>query len=124
MSAIVQIEFSASTLNLREELLQSLGRPVFSLLGSESARRLDLTARDVGVISIGHGTTWKERRELVAYFKTVLPRLPVLASLRRTDDPDMTDLTKLSSRISRSANVWRSFSPSVVFSSHKRQNLE
>ena len=87
MSAIVQVEFRASTLNLREELLQSLGHPVFSLLGSEAARGFDLTARDVGVISIGHGARWQERRELVAYFKTVLPRVPVLALLRRTDDP-------------------------------------
>lgn len=87
MSTIVQVDFRASTLNLREEILQSLGRPVFSLLGSEAARRFDLTTHDVGVISIGHDTRWQERRELVAYFKTVLPRVPVLASLRRTDDP-------------------------------------
>jgi len=42
MTTIVQVEFRESLLSIRDEILQSLGHPVISALGSRAARNLDL----------------------------------------------------------------------------------
>lgn len=73
-------------MTVREEILQSLGRPVVSILGSRAARTLDLSTQNVGVISIGHGAPWQERRELISHFKRNLPSVPVVAVLRERDN--------------------------------------
>jgi hypothetical protein len=43
MTTIAQIEFRESLLSIRDEILQSLGHPVISALGSPAARNLDLS---------------------------------------------------------------------------------
>jgi len=85
MTAIVQIEFRESLLSIRDEILQSLGHPVISALGSRAARSLDLSHESVGVVLIGHGAPWKERCDLAAYFREIMPGVPIVASLRRQD---------------------------------------
>lgn len=55
MTTIVQVEFRESLLSIRDDILQSLGHPVVSILGSRAARNLDLSHESVGVVLIGHG---------------------------------------------------------------------
>ena len=73
MTIIVQIEFRDSVLSIRGEILQSLGHPVISALGSRTARNLNLAHESVGVVLIGHGTPWEERCNLVAHFRLSHP---------------------------------------------------
>ncbi len=85
MTAIVQVEYRPSLLSIREDILQSLGHPVVSVLGSRAARNLDLSDRAVGVVMIGHGAPWQERVKLIAQFREILPGVPIVALLRRRD---------------------------------------
>jgi len=85
MTTIVQVEFRESLLSIRDEILQSLGHPVVSALGSRAARSLDLSHKTVGVVLIGHGAPWQERCNLAAHFREILPGVPIVASLRRQD---------------------------------------
>jgi hypothetical protein len=85
MTTIVQVEFRESLLSIRDEILQSLGHPVISALGSRAARNLDLSHVSVGVIVIGHGVPWEERCNLAAHFRETLPGVPIVASLRQRD---------------------------------------
>jgi hypothetical protein len=85
MTTIVQVEFRESLLSIRDEILQSLGHPVISALGSRAARHLDLSHEAVGVVLIGHGAPWEERCSLAAHFRATLPGVPIVASLRRLD---------------------------------------
>jgi hypothetical protein len=84
-AAIVLVEYSPSLLSEREEVLQELGHPVISALGSNAARYLDLTHDRVGVVTIGHGASTQERCELISYFRGVLPEVPIIVLLRRSD---------------------------------------
>jgi DNA-binding NtrC family response regulator len=86
MKTILQIEYRHSTLQLREEILQGPGHPITSVLGNPAARRLDLDD-SIGVVVIGHGAPWRQRLELIEYFRATLPHVPVVALLRRTDVP-------------------------------------
>jgi hypothetical protein len=85
MTTIVQVEFRPSLLSIRDEILQSLGHPVVSVLGSRAARNLDLSHESVGVVLIGHGADWEERCNLASHFRETLPGVPIVASLRRGD---------------------------------------
>jgi hypothetical protein len=85
MKMILQVEYSPSLLAAREEVLKPLGCSVKSILGSRAARDRDLRGQPVGVIIIGHGAPWEERRELIRYFQEALPRVPSIALLRRSD---------------------------------------
>ena len=85
MTTIVQVEFRESLLSIRDEILQSLGHPVISALGSRAARSLERSHESVGVVLIGHGAPWEERCNLAAYFRETLPGVPIVASLRRQD---------------------------------------
>ena len=85
MTTIVQVEFRESLLSVRDEILQSLGHPVISALGSRAARNLDLSHESVGVVLIGHGAPWEERCNLAAHFRETLPGVPIVASLRQRD---------------------------------------
>ena len=82
---IVQVEFSQSTFELREDILCELGHPVVSLLGDNAARSATLS--DVGVIVIGHGAPWEIRRDLISYFRGKLGEVPIISLLRRSDSP-------------------------------------
>jgi hypothetical protein len=57
------------------------------MFGLQAARNLDLSNNDVGVILIGHGAPWEERSQLIAHFKRSRPGIPVIASLRQSDEP-------------------------------------
>lgn len=76
ITAIVQVEYRQSLLLIREDILQSLGHPVVSVLGSRSARSLDLSGRPVGVIMIGHGAPWQERVDPLPIFGKFCPGFP------------------------------------------------
>lgn len=85
LTTILQVEYRVTLLSVRDDILQSLGHPVISALGSRVARNLDLSRESVGVIVIGHGALWEERCELAAYFRETLPGVPIVASLRQRD---------------------------------------
>jgi hypothetical protein len=87
MRTIVQVEYRPGLLAVREEILQFLGNPVLSIFGSQAARELDLSDKDVGVVLIGHGAAWEERSQLISHFRRTLPGIPVIASLRQSDKP-------------------------------------
>ncbi|HEY3616444.1 MAG TPA: hypothetical protein VGK96_06495 [Candidatus Sulfotelmatobacter sp.] len=87
MTTIVQVEYRPSLSAIREEILQCLGHPVVSVVSSQAARNLDLSHSDVGAVVIGHGAPWQERNDLIAHFKEILPGVPIVASLRRSDKP-------------------------------------
>jgi hypothetical protein len=90
MTTILQVEFRPSLLSIRDDILQSLGHPVISILGSRSAQNLALS--NVGVVVIGHGAPRRERCELIAHFRKILPGVPIVALLRRRDKAfDCTD---------------------------------
>jgi hypothetical protein len=86
MTAIVQVEFRPSVLSIREDILQSLGHPVVSVLGLQAARSFDLSDRPVGVVVIGHGASWQERRDLISHFRKTLSGVPILALLRHQEE--------------------------------------
>ncbi|GAC1432938.1 MAG: hypothetical protein NVS1B11_00120 [Terriglobales bacterium] len=86
MTTIVQVEFRESLLSVRDEILQSLGHPVISALGSRAVLNLDLSHESVGVVLIGHGASWEERCNLAAHFREILPGVPIVASLRQHDN--------------------------------------
>ena len=85
MTTIVQVEFRPSLLSIRDDILQSLGHPVASVLGSQAARNLTLSDALVGVVVIGHRAPRQERCELIAHFRETLPGVPIVALLRRRD---------------------------------------
>ena len=87
MKTVLQIEFSPSLLSEREAVLKRSGYPTISVLGSSNARNLDLSAPGIGVIVVGHGAPWLERHGLIAHFREALPGVPIVALLRRNDDP-------------------------------------
>ncbi len=87
MRTIVQVEYRLGLLAVREEILQFLGNPVISVLGLQAARELDLSDKDVGLVSIGHSAAWEERSQLISHFKRTLPDIPVIATLRQSDKP-------------------------------------
>lgn len=91
MTSIVQVEYRLSLLSIRQEILESLGHPVISVVGSRAARNLDLSNRSPGVIVIGHGASRKERQGLINYFRQAAPRVPLVALLRSRDD-DFSDV--------------------------------
>ena len=85
MTAIVQVEFRPSVLSIREDILQSLGHPVVSVLGLKAARNLDLSDRPVGLVVIGHGAPWQARCDLIAHFRETLSGVPIMVLLRRQE---------------------------------------
>ena len=85
MTTIVQVEYRPSLLSAREDILQLLGHPVVSVLGSRAARNLDLSDALVGVVVIGHRAPRLERCELIAYFRKTLHAVPIVALLGRRD---------------------------------------
>ena len=84
MTSIVQVEYRLSLLSIRQEILESLGHPVISVVGSHAARNLDLSNRSPGVIVIGHGASRQERQGLINYFRQAAPRVPLVALLRQS----------------------------------------
>ena len=86
MTSIVQVEYRLSLLSIRQEILESLGHPVISVVGSRAARNLDLSNRSPGVIVIGHGASRQERQGLINYFRKAVPGVPLVALLRSRDD--------------------------------------
>ena len=82
MATIVQIEYRPTLLSTRDAILQSLGHPIISILGSEAAQKIDLSDAEIGAIVIGHGAPRQERSELILYFKRMLPTVPLVALLR------------------------------------------
>ena len=87
MTTIVQVEFRESLLSIRDEILQSLGHPVVSVLGSRAARSLILSDASVGAVVIGHRSPRQERHGLIAHFRETLPGVPIVTLLGRRDKP-------------------------------------
>jgi DNA-binding NtrC family response regulator len=85
MTTIVQVEYRPTLLSAREDILQLLGHPVVSVLGSRAARNLDLSNALVGVVVIGHRAPRLERCELITYFRETLHAVPIVALLGRRD---------------------------------------
>jgi len=74
-------------LAVREEILETLGHPIISVLGSQAARNLNLVAPSLGVIVIGYAAARHERQDLVNYFRRGAPTVPIVILLRRTEEP-------------------------------------
>jgi hypothetical protein len=87
LKTVLQIEFSPSLLSERETVLKRQGYPVISILGSWNARNVDVSAPGMGVVVVGHGAPWLERESLIAYFRELLPGIPIVALVRTTDSP-------------------------------------
>jgi hypothetical protein len=87
LKTVLQIEFSPSLLSEREAVLKRQGYPVISILGSSNARDVDVSAPGMGVVVVGHGASWLERESLIAYFRELLPGIPIVALLRTGDAP-------------------------------------
>lgn len=85
MTTILQVEFRPSLLSIRDDILQSRGHPVVSVLGSRAARNLALSDASVGVVVIGHRSPRQERHELIAHFRETLPGVPIVTLLGRGD---------------------------------------
>jgi DNA-binding NtrC family response regulator len=83
MTTIVQVEFRESLLSVRDEILQSLGHPILSVLGSQAARDLVLSSASVGVVVIGHRAPRPERCALIAHFRNTWPGVPIVILLGR-----------------------------------------
>ena len=60
---------------------------MISVLGSSNARDVDVSAPGMGVVVVGHGAPWLERETLIAYFRELLPGIPIVSLLRTTDAP-------------------------------------
>jgi|SRR5215469_5032462 len=69
MTTIVQIEYRATLLSTREEILRFPGHLILSVLGSGAAHALDPSGTEVGVVVVGHGAPWQERSGQVGHFK-------------------------------------------------------
>ncbi len=87
MKTVLQIEFSPSFLSERDVVLKRHGYHVISILGSSNARDVDVSATGMGVVVFGHVAPWLERESLIAYFRELLPGIPIVALLRTTDAP-------------------------------------
>lgn len=46
-----------------------------------------MSASGIGVVVVGHGAPWLERESLIAYFRKLLPGIPIVALLRTVDSP-------------------------------------
>jgi len=86
MTSIILVEFRPGLLEIRRELLESLGHPILSALGLSAARGIDLSTVFPGVFIIGHRAPRNERRSLIAYFRQAASSVPILVLLSRTDD--------------------------------------
>ena len=86
MTSIVLVEYRLSLMSIRQEILESLGHPVISVVGSRAARNPDLSNRSPGVIVIGHGASREERQGLIGYFRQSAPGVLLVALLRSRDD--------------------------------------
>jgi hypothetical protein len=87
LKTVLQVEFSPSLLSEREAILKRQGCPIVSVLGSSNARNVDISAPGIGVVVVGHGAPRLERESLIAYFRELLPGIPIVALLRTTDGP-------------------------------------
>jgi hypothetical protein len=85
MRCLIQVEYRDSLLRIREEVLQSLGRPIISVLGSRAAMALNLSEIAPGVIIIGHRASRSERQELIEHFRKTSPETPIIALLGHYD---------------------------------------
>ena len=106
MRTIVQVEYRRGLLTVREEILQFLGHPVVSVFGSQAARQLDFSNKDVGVVLIGHGAPWEERSQLIEHFKQSLPGTLVIASLRQSDSPSPVRTLIVPPTTRRNGSAW------------------
>jgi hypothetical protein len=85
METVLQIEYSPGLLSERTSILEPLGYAVVSVLGFSAALDYDLSKKPIGVIVIGHGASWIERRELISHFREALPGVPIVALLRKRE---------------------------------------
>jgi hypothetical protein len=76
MTTIVQVEFRESLSSIRDEILQSLGHPLVSVLGSRAARNLDLSHQSIGVILVRHGAPGKNDAILPLISERCSPEFP------------------------------------------------
>ena len=88
MKKVLQLEYRQSILVTRAEILRSENFSVDSILGTDSNWKFQLSKTEVyGVIVVGHGSTWFDRRDLIAFFCATFPNVPVIALLRRSEEP-------------------------------------
>ena len=85
MNSVLLVEYSSRLGAIRTEILESLGYPIHSVAGSQGVANCNLEHCSIGVIVIGHGAPWEERREVIKHFQKRLPGVPIVALLRRAD---------------------------------------
>ena len=90
MTSIVLVEFRPGLLEVRRELLESLGHPVISVQGLPAAKRLDLSTALPGVIIIGHLASRTDRLRLITYFRQIASKVPIIV-LPGRDDADFAE---------------------------------
>ena len=84
-AAVLQIENSPSLLSLRRSILERGGYSVISVLGTADALAPSLPRQSIGVIVIGHGSSLGDRKALIAHFRAMLPDVPIISLLRKSD---------------------------------------
>lgn len=76
MKKVLQLEYRQSILVTRAEILRSENFSVDSILGTDSNWKCQLSNTEVyGVIVVGHGSTWFDRRDLIAFFCATFPNV-------------------------------------------------
>ena len=58
---------------------------MISVRGFSDALDRELLKQPIGVVVIGHGTSWVDRQELIAHFRLGLTGVPIVALLRKSD---------------------------------------
>jgi len=87
MTSVILVEFRLALLEIRQELLESLGHPIVSVQGMAAAKRVNVSKALPGVIIIGHRASRHDRQELIRHFRHTALNVPILSLLGRDDKP-------------------------------------
>ena|SRR5919109_2756227 len=87
MTTIVHVEYRPSPFRSVRRYFNSWGTRLCLSIAHEPPETLISRNCEVGAIVIGHGAPWQERCDLISHFKSTLPNVPIVASLRQRDEP-------------------------------------
>jgi hypothetical protein len=84
---VLLIEFRASLLNVRTDILKRQNYDVLPILGTEPLTDRFVIENHVSVVVVGHGMAWEQRDELINRLYCIVPETPIVTLLRRSDPP-------------------------------------